>query len=465
MRRTWLRIAMIGTVVVMGFAAGGLLAGTSALADTVSGTTGDVSYSATWTQGSGNQTTLVVTNTAGAGGQTISDVTFTISGSGVQITSASEAKNGSSSLCTGTGTPQIFCGTPINPGESVTITITTSTTLSPGAKASIVFGDSGDNPQPAVSITLQSPGSGTTTGGTTTGGTTTGGTTTGGGTAGGTDLVVSMTHPLQVELGSRSIPITVIVTNNGTVASSPTTLLVTTGETAAGENYGFPFESGDNNFGPAPHGRRVAVPGLKPQQEFERSYRLKILYFGRYYDGENFLPVGGTLEPEATLPADGDGNDRDDRITGMIELVVAGRSTATAVCGSGDATDRAHAAATSCRASQMHGFDGGASGRVSSVQIAVERIGKGAHAARASKPSCSGLINANGKLRHAAAIHGKCVRLDWLNAHGTTHWTYALHHRLPPGHYILYVRPVTPFGTPVTGFTAKAHNALPFTLR
>jgi hypothetical protein len=36
---------------------------------------------------------------------------------------------------------------------------------------------------------------------------------------------------------------------------------------------------------------------------------------------------------------------------------------------------------------------------------------------------------------------------------------------LPPGNHVLYTRPVTSIGTPVTGFTPAAHNRVAFTVR
>ena len=69
------------------------------------------------------------------------------------------------------------------------------------------------------------------------------------------------------------------------------------------------------------------------------------------------------------------------------------------------------------------------------------------------------------RLRATTADHGVCTQLLWLTANGKKQWRYKLRKSLPPGSYVLYVRPVTPIGTPVAGFTAARHNRLTFTVK
>lgn len=167
---------LLVALLVCGFSVAWLVGlGGVARADTVTCTTqGDVSCSVTWTQAAGaNQTTLVVQNTATSGGHTISDFTFVIQLAGVQIQSVS------TNSCTVQSSATIFCGSPIAPGATVTVTITTASPVATGTAGTFTPSDNLDVAQPAVDVVLQGPG-GTTTGTTsTTASTTTSPTTTG----------------------------------------------------------------------------------------------------------------------------------------------------------------------------------------------------------------------------------------------------------------------------------------------
>lgn len=178
MKRNWGAVALTAAAL----ATGGLVswiaaAGDVALGDTVTGTTGDISYSVTWTQGPGtNQTTLVVKNAAAPGGQTISDFVFQINAAGVDVTGVSGGGCSTNDFAHDPLPPgEIECGQALAPGDSVTITITTSSPVATGTTGSITFSDNGENQQPVVNnIPLQGgTSSGTGTGGGTTTGTTT----------------------------------------------------------------------------------------------------------------------------------------------------------------------------------------------------------------------------------------------------------------------------------------------------
>src|ERR1700736_4201201 len=145
MRGRWRRFAAITVVVLVGFATGVVLAGPAAFGDTVTGTTGDISYSATWTQGpSANQTTLTLNNTAASGGQTISEFYFTL-GAGT-ITNVS----GSPSACSFPQPNQVYCGGQIMPGQTETVTITSQAPIGNGTNGTLKMYDSSDSPQPVV---------------------------------------------------------------------------------------------------------------------------------------------------------------------------------------------------------------------------------------------------------------------------------------------------------------------------
>lgn len=127
-------------------------------------------------------------------------------------------------------------------------------------------------------------------------------------------------------------------------------------------------------------------------------------------------------------------------------------------------------------AAKLKGFSGAASDPegepLRKVQIALvrkvpPRPKPKAHAAavgakQAAGKSCLDLRNAKGAFKSARAKPGKPCPLLWLDAKGTTKWSFKLTAALPAGSYVLYARAVDGKGLAESTFSAAAGNRLAF---
>jgi uncharacterized delta-60 repeat protein len=115
-------------------------------------------------------------------------------------------------------------------------------------------------------------------------------------------------------------------------------------------------------------------------------------------------------------------------------------------------------------AAKLTGFAGTAAAPVGAsilkVQIAVVRAaaGKGGKAA-----TCLQMVSAQGRFKTVGAEPGKCP-LRWLDAKGTTRWSFALKTVLPGGRYVVYSRAVSSSGLAESAFSRGAGNRYGFRL-
>jgi uncharacterized delta-60 repeat protein len=93
---------------------------------------------------------------------------------------------------------------------------------------------------------------------------------------------------------------------------------------------------------------------------------------------------------------------------------------------------------SSQRASKFRKFSGTASGAgLAKVQIAILKVD--AKLLKKSK-RCTFVKSSSGATKTFKAVKGKCAPSTFLNAKGTTGWSYSLKKSLPPGKYKLYAR-------------------------
>lgn len=389
-------------------------------------TTGDLSFSDQFQEGPGqNQVTLVLQNTAAAGGHTISDYIFTLDQSGVTVVSVSGGGN-----CTPQGTKAIMCGNALSPGQKQTDVITMNSPVTPNSGATLSMNDDSEATQPTVDVA--------------------------GPTApAAPDLVVSLSNPDTILVGRKYWEFSVTVTNKGNAPSAATHLATGFGPTSTEPSRDYKLFS---FAGQADHGRlSLEVPALTPHDHHTFDLYAEIDVDDDVWEAAST----GAIPLFAAIPTDADGHDGEDVATRITHVVFLAHTTANPVCGGG-AADLAGIAASSCPASSVHGFSGRATGKLSAVQIAVERIAAGAHAASGSP--CAEMTGSGGGFKSVPATHGFCLTVKWLNATGTSRWKFALHGKLSAGHYALYVRPVTRLGSPVAGFNVKSKNQVRFTL-
>lgn len=113
------------------------------------------------------------------------------------------------------------------------------------------------------------------------------------------------------------------------------------------------------------------------------------------------------------------------------------------------------------RSGSLSRFRGTASdphGRLKEVDVALVRLDGGARAARRACRT----LGSNGKLRSRRLVRGRCRTLAFLRARGTTHWSFKLKRKLPPGSYVLYSRAVDRGGARESSFSARDRNRRAF---
>ena len=104
------------------------------------------------------------------------------------------------------------------------------------------------------------------------------------------------------------------------------------------------------------------------------------------------------------------------------------------------------------------------------VQIALVRKvppkppehGRAGGATKSAGKSCLDLRNAKGAFKSVHAKRGKPCPLLWLDAKGTTKWSFKLGAALPVGGYVLYARAVDGRGLAESTFSAAAGNRVAF---
>lgn len=122
------------------------------------------------------------------------------------------------------------------------------------------------------------------------------------------------------------------------------------------------------------------------------------------------------------------------------------------------------------RQSKLKRFSGTAAddNGVAKVEVALlRRVGKVAAFSKRSKPkaSCMWLASPRAKFKKVKPRHGRCASPRWLRASGTTSWAFKLRKRLPPAHYVLYVRATDTSGNTETSFTRAGGNRADFRVR
>jgi hypothetical protein len=80
------------------------------------------------------------------------------------------------------------------------------------------------------------------------------------------------------------------------------------------------------------------------------------------------------------------------------------------------------------------------------------------------RPACLALKSAGGNFKTTRAAKGKPCPQVWLNATGTTKWSFPLKATLPPGRYVLFARAADSRGLAGTTFSRAAGNRLAFKL-
>ena len=125
-------------------------------------------------------------------------------------------------------------------------------------------------------------------------------------------------------------------------------------------------------------------------------------------------------------------------------------------------------------AAKLKGFSGTAADPegepLRKVQIALVRKvppkpradGTATGAKKSGGKSCLDLRNARGGFKLVHAKQGKPCPLLWLDAKGTTRWSFKLTAALPPGSYVLSARAVDAKGLPESTFSAAAGNRVAF---
>lgn len=111
----------------------------------------------------------------------------------------------------------------------------------------------------------------------------------------------------------------------------------------------------------------------------------------------------------------------------------------------------------SLKASKLKSFAGtaGPAGSIKKVEIALQR--KNSKLLKKHK-KCSWLSSSKAKFKNNSAKHGKCSKLRYLKASGTTNWKYKLSKSVPVGSYALTARV-----TLISGAIAKKTYAFKLT--
>lgn len=104
----------------------------------------------------------------------------------------------------------------------------------------------------------------------------------------------------------------------------------------------------------------------------------------------------------------------------------------------------------------IHGTASDPDNGLAHVDVAITRATGGARAAAAAR--CLRL-NARGRLAASRPVKGRCAP-RFLRAKGTAKWRFALKHRLPKGHYVVYSRATDRAGRHEARFTRANRKAL-----
>jgi hypothetical protein len=108
----------------------------------------------------------------------------------------------------------------------------------------------------------------------------------------------------------------------------------------------------------------------------------------------------------------------------------------------------------------IHGTASDADNGVARVDVAVTRVTKGTHAARAkAKPKCI-RMRASGGFRSSKPSKAKRCAPAFIRAKGTTKWKLTLKKRLPKGSYVVYSRATDKSGLAEKGFTRSNRRSL-----
>ncbi len=116
------------------------------------------------------------------------------------------------------------------------------------------------------------------------------------------------------------------------------------------------------------------------------------------------------------------------------------------------------------KAKALKGFRGTATDDrdLARVEVSLVRLGGGARIAR-TVATCTALTS-RGRFHGLKVRKRRCTPSGFLQAKGTTKWSFALKHRLPKGSYVLTVRAKDRAGNVEQGFSARKGNRVAFTV-